>query len=88
MNRFKIAIIFTTMVFAVINQGCQKIEDSTSTLEQSSIFPKGQLAPEKFFTGNAWVTGLVNNDSVFTTAAGNVFFEAGARSNWHSHPSG
>jgi quercetin dioxygenase-like cupin family protein len=31
---------------------------------------------------------LVQNDSVFTTLAGNVEFEAGARSNWHSHPAG
>ena len=56
--------------------------------EKEAIFAKGDLAPEKYFTGKAWVTGLVENDSVFTTAAGNVVFEAGARSNWHSHPAG
>ena len=52
------------------------------------IYPQGDLAPSEFFTGNAYVHGLVEADSVFTTAAGNVVFEAGARSNWHSHPAG
>lgn len=53
-----------------------------------TIYPQGNLAPSQFFTGNAYVHGLVEADSIFTTAAGNVVFEAGARSNWHSHPSG
>jgi quercetin dioxygenase-like cupin family protein len=55
---------------------------------QSQLYPKGALAPSKYFTGKAWVSGLVDADSVFTTSAGNVIFEAGARSNWHSHPAG
>ncbi|QGY42718.1 cupin domain-containing protein [Maribellus comscasis] len=56
--------------------------------EIEPVFDKGRPAPEQFFTGNAYVTGLISNDSVFTTAGGEVFFEAGARSNWHSHPAG
>lgn len=56
--------------------------------EAGPVAGKGQLASSEFFTGNAWVTGLVSNDSVFTTLAGEVFFEAGARSNWHLHPAG
>jgi quercetin dioxygenase-like cupin family protein len=31
---------------------------------------------------------LVPDDPVFTTVSGNVEFEAGARTNWHSHPGG
>jgi len=31
---------------------------------------------------------LVDADSTLTTAVGNVYFEPGARSNWHSHPAG
>lgn len=61
---------------------------SNNTSNSEAIFPKGQLAPAKFFTGNAYVSGLVDVDSIFTTAAGNVVFEAGARSNWHLHPAG
>lgn len=52
------------------------------------VFEKGRLAPSQFFTGNAYVKGLIENDSIFTTAGGEVFFEPGARSNWHSHPAG
>ena len=72
------------LTFALINTGCK----NHTHLEPDHLFEKGQLAPADFFTGNAWVKGLVENDSVFTTAGGEVFFEAGARSNWHLHPAG
>jgi quercetin dioxygenase-like cupin family protein len=52
------------------------------------IFPKGELGPAENFTGHAWNIGLVKNDSVYHTVVGNVYFEPGARSNWHRHPSG
>ncbi|WP_242120579.1 cupin domain-containing protein [Aestuariivivens sediminicola] len=54
----------------------------------SSIFPQGKKGPEKFFTGNAYNYGLVAMDSTLTTLVGNVYFEPGARSNWHTHPAG
>lgn len=53
-----------------------------------AIFPKGDLAPSEYFTGNAWVKMLVTNDQALNTAVGNVVFEAGARNNWHTHPGG
>ncbi|WP_026210498.1 cupin domain-containing protein [Flexithrix dorotheae] len=56
--------------------------------ELNAIFPKGEKGSADLFTGNAYNIGLVDVDSVFTTAVGNVFFEPGARSNWHSHPAG
>lgn len=56
--------------------------------EAKHVFEKGELAPSKFFTGNVYVKGLIDNDSIFTTAGGEVYFEAGARSNWHLHPAG
>ena len=87
MKRINISIIITLLLLTVMNQGSQAV-DKNRPADDDSIFPKGQLAPAKFFTGNVWVTGLVNADSVFTTAAGSVFFEPGARSNWHSHPAG
>ncbi|MFP3591371.1 cupin domain-containing protein [Chryseobacterium sp. SIMBA_038] len=31
---------------------------------------------------------MVEADTTLTTAVGNVYFEPGARSNWHSHPAG
>ena len=56
--------------------------------EVEAIFPRGQKGSEEFFTGNAYNYGLVSNDSVYTMLSGNVYFEPGARSNWHSHPAG
>ena len=52
------------------------------------LFPKGELGSEKNFTGNAYNFGLVLSDSIYNTLVGNVYFEAGARSNWHTHPGG
>ena len=52
------------------------------------IFPKGQQGPAQNFTGKAWNYGLVDGDSSLTTIVGNVYFEPGARSNWHEHPAG
>lgn len=55
--------------------------------ELDFIFPKGQKGSAEFFTGNAYNQGLVM-DTVLTTIVGNVYFEPGARSNWHTHPAG
>ena len=38
--------------------------------------------------GTAWVEMLVNADSINLNSVGNVTFEPGARTNWHSHPNG
>lgn len=61
-----------------------------TTTEQTveAIFPQGQKGSDQFFTGNAYNYGLVPNDTDLTTLVGNVYFEAGARSNWHTHPGG
>ena len=88
MNRINLSLIITFALVTIINLGCTETKNESTPEENNSIAHKGQLAPAEYFTGKTWVTGLVDNDSVFTTAAGSVFFEAGARSNWHSHPSG
>ncbi|GGB96525.1 cupin domain-containing protein [Dyadobacter sediminis] len=54
----------------------------------NGIFPKGQPGPADNFTGKAWNYGLVPADSTLTTLVGNVYFEPGARSHWHTHPAG
>ena len=63
--------------------------ESTSTgSAQEPIFPRGELGPASNFTGKAYNFGLLPNDSTYHTLVGNVYFERGARSNWHVHPSG
>ena len=65
-----------------------QIKESKSDSTEDGIFPKGQLGPATNFTGHAYNFGLVANDSTYNTLVGNVYFESGARSNWHVHPSG
>jgi quercetin dioxygenase-like cupin family protein len=67
---------------------CMENKSETRATETQAIFPKGEKGPTENFTGNAWNTGLVANDSIYNTVIGNVYFEPGARSNWHTHPSG
>lgn len=74
----------------VAQQEQQSQEQASQEKDQQEpgIFPNGEKAPSKNFTGTAWVYTLVAPDSTYTTATGNVYFEAGARTNWHSHPPG
>lgn len=55
--------------------------------EQNPIFSQGDSANPDYFTGNAWIELLVNENE-FNSVIGNVTFEAGARNNWHTHPGG
>ncbi|MFC0877778.1 cupin domain-containing protein [Saccharicrinis sp. FJH2] len=89
MMRYLNTILKTTVLtFVVILASCTNSQNKDAKTEVEHVFEKGQLAPAKFFTGNVYVKGLVDNDSVFTTAGGEVYFESGARSNWHMHPAG
>jgi quercetin dioxygenase-like cupin family protein len=73
---------------ALLTIGCMENKSENKAAELQAIFPKGEKGPAENFTGNAWNTGLVANDSTYNTVIGNVYFEPGARSNWHTHPSG
>lgn len=79
------AIIASTMIMA-----CNKNKSTmeTNKNELTEIFPKGEKGTNDLFTGNAYPTALVDADSIYNTLVGNVYFEPGARSNWHSHPAG
>jgi quercetin dioxygenase-like cupin family protein len=63
-------------------------ESTATDSAQEPIFPRGEKGPPSNFTGNAYNTPLVPNDSTYHTLVGNVYFEKGARSNWHVHPAG
>jgi quercetin dioxygenase-like cupin family protein len=54
----------------------------------NAIFPKGERTPQEYFTGTAWINRLVQQDETGTYSIGNVVFEPGARTNWHTHPAG
>ncbi|KAA6432606.1 cupin domain-containing protein [Rufibacter glacialis] len=77
-------------IAALLTLGCkeQTIPQAGEVNELQAIFPKGEPGPAENFTGKAWNYGVVDNDSTYNTLVGNVYFEPGARSNWHIHPSG
>ena len=82
--------LFITAIasLALLTTSCMENKSEKNKAELEAIFPKGELAPAENFTGNAWNTALVANDSTYNTVIGNVYFEPGARSNWHIHPAG
>ncbi len=81
---------YAAFVFAALfNLGCKEQASTKATNgETNAIFPKGEQGPGENFTGKAWNYGLVANDTTYNTLVGNVYFEPGARSNWHTHPAG
>lgn len=93
-NTLKINALILILGSFILLSGCQSSNEQKNEIMEKSnneleaIFPKGDLGPSETFTGNAYNYGLVAPDDVFTTAVGNVYFEPGARSNWHSHPAG
>jgi quercetin dioxygenase-like cupin family protein len=82
------SVVILTIVSTLINACNEQSIVKPANMELQSIFPKGAKGSAEIFTGNVWNTSLVDNDSIYNTLVGNVYFEPGARSNWHSHPSG
>jgi quercetin dioxygenase-like cupin family protein len=60
----------------------------STTENENALFPKGEPASPDYFTGTVWVKLLVPNDTTFNCQVGNVEFEPGARTHWHTHPGG
>ena len=86
-----VAMAIVTMVIAsfVILTASTSVQGQDKMPDISKgIFPRGQQGPAENFTGKAWNYGLVAGDSSLTTIVGNVYFEPGARSNWHEHAAG
>ncbi len=81
---------FTALFFAaLIILGCKNsTTQQNAATKVQSIFPKGELGSAQNFIGKAWHFGLAANDTTYNTLVGNVYFEPGARSNWHIHPAG
>lgn len=83
----KITQIALAIITSIIVMPCNQNKENTKH-ELEAIFPKGTVGSKDLFTGNAYHFGLVDADTIYNTVVGNVYFEPGARTNWHSHPSG
>ncbi len=98
MNKMKFKnglLVFSVMVLLLSckeqnSSEIQNIETVAVMPEQeaSLIFTKGNKITNNNFVGTAYVSMLISVDSLNHTYVGNVTFEPGARTNWHSHPSG
>ncbi len=85
----KVPLISAILMFSALTISCtEKIKTVANDNKVESIFPKGELGQAENFSGKAWHYGLVADDTLYNTLAGNVYFEAGARSNWHIRPAG
>jgi quercetin dioxygenase-like cupin family protein len=83
----KTVLLFVILGIALIacnNKNQKKMKEEN----KESLFPKGEKLPGDWFTGNAYLTPLVAKDKNNEFSAGSVSFEAGARTNWHTHPKG
>lgn len=79
--------IFAMFFSALALMSCRN-DDSKESGHEHLIFPQGEPGPAANFTGKTYNYGLIPSDSTYNMLVGNVYFEAGARSNWHKHPSG
>ncbi|MBA4853907.1 cupin domain-containing protein [Emticicia sp. BO119] len=57
-------------------------------METNAIFPKGDKLTNGYFTGDAFLKVLLARDKNSDFLLGNVTFEPGGRTNWHTHPKG
>ncbi len=56
-------------------------------MKKSSFIEKGNKAPADYFVGGVNVNLLLDKED-YNTIMGIVSFEAGARTNWHTHTNG
>ncbi|HLR25394.1 MAG TPA: DUF4440 domain-containing protein [Fodinibius sp.] len=62
---------------------------STQAVAQdTSIFPKGEKAPNVHHTGDVWLNHLSEADNTFDFNVVVATFAAGAKLDWHMHPAG
>jgi 4-carboxymuconolactone decarboxylase len=74
----------------VLNEVLKKSNDmeNTENKDDRTIFGKGEKVTNNNFTGTVYVQMLVPKNDNIEYSIGNVTFEPGARSNWHTHPAG
>lgn len=86
--RFKTGVAVALILIVIMSNSCKHQPQKDSSLSAEAIFPKGTKGSDKFFTGNTYNYELVSAEAPYTTLVGNVYFEPGARSHWHTHPAG
>jgi quercetin dioxygenase-like cupin family protein len=78
----------TSYIFLALAFGACCRQYSNSTVTKPLLLDRGTRIISKNFTGTVYLNMLVNQDSIYYTNMGNVSFQPGARTNWHSHQGG
>jgi quercetin dioxygenase-like cupin family protein len=65
-----------------------KNEQTMEKQSNESVFPHGEKIINGYFTGEAYLKPLLAKDTNNDFVIGNVTFQPGARTNWHTHPKG
>lgn len=84
--RCKTLILITLVLLTSCNN--KIIQQKMNTENTSSLFSKGEKLTNGYFTGDAYLQLLLAKDKNNDFVIGSVTFEAGARTNWHTHPKG
>jgi quercetin dioxygenase-like cupin family protein len=82
MRNFRIIQLISFCIGILFNLKAQ------TQMETNTIFPKGEKLTNGYFTGDAFLKVLLARDKNNDFVIGNVTFEPGARTNWHTHPKG
>lgn len=86
MNVIKLVFFLICSFFLLsCTQGSKNIDDGKTN---DVVFAKGNRVTNDNFTGVVYLQSLVEGDSLNQNSVGNVTFEPGARSKWHTHPAG
>lgn len=81
-----ISVVVTVLFLTACKSDIQT--EQMTTANDQSLFPKGDKLTNVYFTGEAFLKPLLSRDANNDFAVGSVTFEAGARTNWHTHPKG
>lgn len=86
-NQQKSSLIGLMLMLGLFTSISHATEISSKS-EVQSVFFKGERIESDNFIGMVWLNRLVTADEENPIYIGNVTFAAGARTNWHSHPTG
>lgn len=82
-------LLYILPLFLFALEACNNNKEMNNSKKDNAIvFAKGEKITNNNFTGTAYLQMLIAADSLNATAIGNVTFEPGARTKWHSHPGG
>ena len=81
-------IKYILFLLIILFTACNNNKKMETKQQQAPVFSKGEKITNDNFTGIAYLQMLVQADSLNPTSVGNVTFEPGARTKWHSHPGG